>query len=187
MFQGLPQGAPQIAQGTTVYILNRKDFSVSAASVTGVSQPHISKAAQSNPALAMQGFVVDLTLSCGSDTTSVEFPVNSMSANYPDKGWFVSPDRLAVTREIETMENASKQFRAQLPWHEMVLQKAPSLKMQVNPEMQLEAEQAQKIASLESKIAEMERRSSESSTKLDKVLALLAADGPRSGKTKKEE
>ena len=187
MFQGLPQGAPQIAQGATVYILNRKDFSVSVASVTSVSQPHISKAAQSNPALAMQGFVVDLTLSSGSDTTSVEFPVNSTSANYPDKGWFVSPDRLAVTREIETMENASKQFQAQIPWHENVLTKGPSLRMQLNPEMQIEAEQAQKIASLESKLAEMERRSTESSTKLDKVLALLAVDGPRNSKSKKED
>lgn len=85
------------------------------------------------------------------------------------------------------MENASKQFQAQIPWHENVLKKGPSLRMQLNPEMQIEAEQAQKIASLESKLAEMERRSTESSTKLDKVLALLAVDGPRNSKSKKED
>ena len=186
MFQGLPQQTAQIAQGATVYIFNRKDFSTAIASVVGVSQPHISKAAQTNPALAMQGFVVDLSLSIGGENTSIEFPVNSVSANYPEKGWFVSSDRLAASREVESAVNASKQYMAQKAYHEMVLQKGPSLIMQLNPEMQLEAEQAQKIASLESRLAEMEKHSTESNTKLDKVLALLAVDGPRN-KTKKEE
>ena len=98
MFQGIPQGASQIAQGATLYILNRKDFSVSLASVTNVSQPHVSKAAQTNPALVMQGFVIDVFINVGNESTSIEFPVNNSSANYPDKGWFVSPDRLLVTR-----------------------------------------------------------------------------------------
>ena len=185
MFQGLPQGASQIAQGATVYIFNRKEFSTSIASVVNVSQPHISKAAQSNPALAMQGFVIDLTLSIGNETTSIEFPVNSTSANYPDKDWFVSTDLFATTREIESAMNASRQFIAQVPYHEMVLQKGPSLITQVNPKMRMEAEQAQKIASLENRLAEMERHSTESSNKLDKVLALLAVDSPR--KKQKED
>ena len=59
--------------------------------------------------------------------------------------------------------------------------------MQLNPEMQVEAEQAQKIASLESKLADMERSSTETSNKLDKVLALLAVDSPRNSKSKKED
>lgn len=179
MFQGNPQGVPQIAQGGTLYIFNRKDFSTTIASIVSVSQPHISKAAQTNPALAMQGFVVDLSLSMGGENTSIEFPVNNTGANYPDKGWFVSSDRLAVTREIESAVNASKQYMAQKSYHEMVLQKGPALVMQLNPEMQLEAEQAQKIAALESRLAEMEKHSTESNTKLDKVLALLAVDAPR--------
>ena len=121
MFTGQPQGASQIAQGATLYVFNRKDFSVTMASVLNVSQPHVSKAAQTNPALGMQGFVVDLTLSMGSDTTSVEYPVNSPGANYPEKGWYISPDRIAVTREIEAASNSSKQFLAQRPFHEMVV------------------------------------------------------------------
>lgn len=185
MFQGLPQGAAQIAQGATVYIFNRKDFSTSLASVVSVSQPHISKAAQMNPALAVQGFVIDLTLANGGENTTIEFPVNSTSANYSDKGLFISTDRLAAAREVETAINASKQYMAQAPYHEMVLEKGPSVLMQLNPQMRMEAEQAQKIASFESRLAEMEKRSTESSTKLDKVLALLAVDGPK--KKNKEE
>lgn len=179
MFQGLPQGASQIAQGATLYIFNRKDFSVATASVMNVSQPHVSKAAQSNPALAMQGFVVDLSLSLGNETTSIEFPVNSTGANYPDKGWFVSPDQGAVTREIEATLNGSKQYLAQRPWHEMVVQKAPSLIMQVNPEKQLEEQQAQKIAQLENQLAAM-------NGKFDQMVSLLSA-AVQNNKPKEEQ
>ena len=187
MFQGLPQGASQIAQGAALLILNRKEPSVVTASVVNVSQPHMSKSAQSNPALAMQGFVVDLTLSMGNETTTIEFPVNSASANYPDKGWFVSPDRLAVIREVESMANMSKQILSQVPMHEKMVKGCESLLLSLNPDRQKEAQQAEEIAMLKSQIEEMKRSSSETGVKLDKVLALLAVDGPRTGKTKKEE
>lgn len=168
MFTGQPQGASQIAQGATLYVFNRKDFSVAMASVLNVSQPHVSKAAQTNPALGMQGFVVDLTLSMGNETTSVEYPVNSPGANYPDKGWYISPDRMAVSREVEAASNSSKQFLAQRPYHEMVVQKAPSLILQLNPERQLEAQQAEKIASLERQLADI-------SGKFDQMVGMLSA------------
>ena len=168
MFTGQPQGASQIAQGATLYVFNRKDFSVAMASVLNVSQPHVSKAAQTNPALGMQGFVVDLTLSMGNETTSVEYPVNSQGANYPEKGWYISPDRMAVSREVEAASNSSKQFLAQRPYHEMVVQKAPSLILQLNPERQLEAQQAEKIASLEKQLADI-------SGKFDQMVGMLSA------------
>ena len=185
MFQGLPQGAAQIAQGSALYILNRKEFSVTTATVDSVSQPHITKSAQTNPALAMQGLVVDLSISIGAESTSVEFPVNGVSANYPEKGWFISPDSQLVSKEIKAMDNASKQFLAQKPWHEMVIQKSPSLLMQLNPDMQKEAQQAEEIAMLKAQIEEMKRGYSDTGNKLDKVLALLAVDSPR--KKQKEE
>ena len=84
------------------------------------------------------------------------------------------------------MDNASKQYLAQKPWHEMVIQKSPALLMQLSPELQKEAQQAQEIAMLKAQIEEMKRNSSETGNKLDKVLALLAVDSPRN-KTKKEE
>jgi len=186
MFQGLnSQGATPIAQGSLLYILNRKDFSVVTATVDGVSQPHITKSAQTNPALAMQGLVVDLSISIGNDSTSVEFPMNGVSANYPDKGWFISPDSQMISKEVKAMENASKQYMAQKSWHEMVIQKTPSLLMQISPEMKKEAQQAEEIAMLKAQIEEMKRNSSETGNKLDKVLALLAVDSPR--KQKKED
>ena len=185
MFQGFPQGATHITQGAVLTILNRKDYTVTTAMVEGVSQPHITKSAQTNPALAMQGLVVDLSVTINGNSTSVEFPVNGTSANYPEKGWFISPDSQVVAKEIRAMESASKQFMAQKPWHEMVIQKTPSLLVQVSPEMQKEAQQAEEIAMLKAQIEEMKRSSSETGNKLDKVLALLAVDSPRK-KTKEE-
>ena len=179
MFNGSPQGASQIAQGATLYILNRKDFSLALATVTAVSQPHLSKAAQTNPAMMMQGFVIDLTVSIGNDTTTLEFPVNSVSASYADRGWFVSPDPMATVREIESQTSMSKQHLSQNSWHEMVVQKSPSLIQQVLPEKKAEAEQSQKMAMLESKIAEM-------NGKFDKILAGLFPSG-NPANTNKEE
>jgi hypothetical protein len=179
MFTGQPQGASQLTQGATLYIFNRKDFSVTMASVLNVSQPHVSKAAQTNPALGMQGFVVDLSLSFGNETTSVEYPVNSQGANYAEKGWYISPDRMAVTREIEAASNSSKQFLSQRPYHEMVVQKAPGLILQLNPERQLEAQQAQKIAMLEDRLAAMDG-------KFDQMVSLLSAAVQKNEKPKEE-
>gem|GEM_PF-6517523 len=133
-----------------------------------------------NPALGMQGFVVDLSLQIGNETTSVEYPVNSPGANYPEKGWYISPDRMAVSREVEAASNNSQQYLAQVPYHEMVVQKAPSVILQVNPERRAEAQQAEKIARLESRLAEM-------TGKFDQMVSMLSAGVHGKEKPNKEE
>lgn len=178
MFNGLPQGAPQIAQGTALQILNRKDMTLIPATITNVSAPHIPKAAQSNPTLAWQGLVVDLTISMGSETTTVEYPVNGSSASYPDKGWFISPDPLAVSREVEAMDKASRQAIAMESWNHMVVEKSQPLMIQLNPEKAKEAQQAQEIEMLKRQIEEMRSRSSESDAKLDRILESLSVGRP---------
>lgn len=180
MFPGISQGASQIAQGSPLYIFNRKDFSVTTANVTSVSQPHVSKAAQSNPTLIMQGFVVDVFMNLGAESTSIEFPVNSVSASYPDKGWFVSSDPMLVTREIENAMNNSKQYKAQLPYHEMVIEKGPSLIMQIDPKKRVEAQQAERIAMLEETISKMYGR-------IEQMAGMLSANVPVNHKNKKED
>lgn len=173
------QGAPQIAQGATLYILNRKEFTVDTAVVQAVSQPHMSKSAISNPAMAMQGFVIDLTVAMGNDTTTIEFPVNATSANYPDKGWYLSTDRFAVSREVDAMSAASKQFLSQREWNEMVVEKAPALLMQLNPEKKMEAQQAQQIAELQGQLAAMNE-------KFDKLVGMFSAGSANTKKTKED-
>lgn len=180
MYQGLqPQGAGQFAQGSTLYVFNRKDFTISPATVTGVSLPHIPKAAQGNPSLALQGLVYDVGLKMGETTTSIEFPVNSACANYPDKGWFISPDSLIVSREVEAAIKGAEQNLAQVPWNQEIVKRGPSLLMQLNPEKKKEAQREEEIEMLKKQIESMERRSAESDAKLDQMLAMLSAGGPK--------
>lgn len=127
-----------------------------------------------------QGLVVDVFLNIGAESTSIEFPVNSVSASYPDKGWFVSSDPMLVSREIENAMNNSKQYKAQLPYHEMVIEKGPSLIMQLNPQKRVEAQQAERIATLEDTITKMYGR-------IEQMAGMLSANVPANHKTKKEE
>lgn len=185
MYNGLqPQGAPQIAQGSTLYIFNRKDFSVSTATITGVSLPHIPKAAQNNPALAFYGLVYDISMSIGNENTSIEYPQNNASANYPDRGWFVSPDSLLVSREIEAAVRGAEQDLAQVPHKQEIVKKGPELLMQLNPARKMEARREEELTMLKKKIETMEKRSSESDAKLDQVLSLLSGGSPNTSKNK---
>lgn len=178
MFNGLPQGASQIAQGATLYILNRKEPSVMEANVVNVSQPHISKSAQNNPMGAFQNLVVDLTISMNGETTTIEFPINSAVANYPEKGWYASTDKTAVAREVESMANMSRQILTQVPMHQKIVQGCDALILQLNPEKQKEAQQAQEITMLKSQLSEM-------NLKFDQLVSLLSPGNPAN--TKKEE
>lgn len=175
MFNGYPQGASQIAQGATLFIFDRKKFDLYEASVQSVSQPHVPKAAQTNPSLAFQGFVIDLSLAVGGDTTTIEFPVNSASANYQEKGWFVTTDRLAASREIEAAVNTAAQTLAQRPMLEAIVNKGPELLMKVHPERRVEAQQAEKIAALERQIASMDAAFN---GKLDRLVSILSSGHP---------
>ena len=186
MFTGLPQGSSPIAQGTALQILNRKDMTLIPATITNVSPPHVPKEAQANPTLAWQGLVVDLTLQMGSDTTTVECPINGQSASYPKQGWFISPDPHVVSRELESMEKVSDQAIATMPWHQLVKERAPQLALQLDEGKRKEAQQAQELAMLRAQNEEMTRRSSELESKLDRMLEMLSAGRPMNTKKKEE-
>ena len=186
MFTGNPQGAVQIAQGTPLQILSRKDMTLIPATVTNVSKPHVPKEAQNNPTIMWQGPVVDLTLQMGNESTTIEYPVNGPSASYPKQGWFISPDPIVVSRELESMEKVSDQALATVPWHQLVKERAPQLALQLDAGKRKEAQQAQEIAMLRAQNEEMARRSSEIESKLDRMLEMFSAGRPANAKKKEE-
>lgn len=149
MIQGFNSGASPISQGASIYIFDRKNFKLIPATVINVSSPHVSKATASNPTMVFQGFVVDLTLSVNNETKTVEFPVNNVSANYNDLGWFISADNLVVSREVENTVSAAKQFMAQVPYNEKIIQEGPGMITQLNPDKQKEARQEERIEAME--------------------------------------
>ena len=179
-------GSAGIMQGATLYIFDRKEMNFIPASVINVSQQHVTKSAQTNPAAAMQGLVVDLTVSTGKNTTTIEFPVNATTANYPELGWFVSTDRNAVSREIEAMGNISKQALAQGPMHEKIARRCDELLLVAVPERQKEVQQAQMITALEAQVQRLEKQNADTSGKLDLILSRLSG-GPLNNENKEEK
>lgn len=177
MFTGLQQGAgaSQVAQGATIYIFDQKGLDVLTAAVTNVSSPHISKAAQGNPMAAYQGLVVDLTLSTGSDTTTVEFPVNSVTATYPDRGWVVSTDRAVVSREVEAIGNSAKQRIANHAADEKISARCDQILLRLNPEKQQAALHEQEMAQIRTQMAQM-------ASQLGQLVTLFSAANPKNDK-----
>lgn len=155
MYQMFQQGGPQIIPGSTLYYFNRNQMDASIANVVSVSHPHTPKASQANPLAIFSGLVVDLTLSVGNETISVEFPTGSTFANYPERGFMLSFDSAAVDREIDTIENGARQIIAQYPVQQQVLEKCGPLRAKIHPERQQAAAQDQKLASMEAKIDQM--------------------------------
>lgn len=61
----------------------------------------------------------------------------------------------------------------------MVVKKAPAVQMQLNPKLQIEAQQAEKIASLEKQLADI-------SGKFDQMVGMLSAAVQKNEKPKEE-
>lgn len=155
MYPTFQQGQPAITPGMTLYFFNKNQMDVAVVTVTNVSQPHVSKAAQSNPAAIFNGFVVDVSFSVGGETVSVEFPTGSMFANYPDKGIFLSTDASAIDREIDVLENSAKQYMSQYPAQQKLLELCGPLRNKLHPERQQEAAKQEKIEALENKMDQL--------------------------------
>ncbi len=150
MFQG-------IQQGTSLYILYRNEPRVVSGNIVNVTGPKPPKASQGNPMAAFGGLVMEATVSTGNDTTSFEIPVNATTANYPDKGIFISTDRTAVVREVESMANMSKQILSQVPMHQKMVTECDNLLLELNPEKQKEVQTAKEMADLKGELADMKR------------------------------
>ena len=107
-------------------------------------------------------------------TIQLEFPVNATNANYPDKGWYVSTDEAAVDREIAAMGNMAKQALSQMPLQKKIADGCDALMMKRHPDKQREAEQAQMISLLQAQVQDLQRRSTGTDEKLDRILAAIS-------------
>ena len=106
----------------------------------------------------MNGPVTDITVQVGSDTIPfVGLPANGVVANFPDKGYFISTDRAAILREIESMIAASKQILESVPAHQKLVSDCEALLLELNPEKKKEAEQAKEMTELKNEIAELKK------------------------------
>jgi len=150
MFQGLTQGG-------TISVLYRNIPKVAEGKVLSVST-HLPQYNPQQPLAMMNGPVTDITVQVGSDTIPfVGLPANGVVANFPDKGYFISTDRAAILREIESMIAASKQILESVPAHQKLVSDCEALLLELNPEKKKEAEQAKEMTELKNEIAELKK------------------------------
>lgn len=150
MFQGLSQGA-------TIPVLYRNVPKVADGRVISVNT-HMPTYNPQQPMSIMGGPVTDITVQVGEDTIPFAgLPANGVVANFPEKGYFISTDRSAVVREVESMANASRQVLDSVPVHRKMVEDCEALLLQLNPEKRMEVKQAEELTQMRNEMAELKR------------------------------
>lgn len=150
MFQGLSQGA-------TIPVLYKNTPKVVEGRVISVNT-HMPTYNPQQPMAMMNGPVTDITVQMGEDTIPfVGLPANGVVANFPEKGLFISTDRSAIVREVESMANASKQVLESVPAHQKMVAECENLLLTLNPEKRMEAKQAEELNQMRNEMAELKK------------------------------
>lgn len=161
MFQGLSQGA-------IIPILYKDELRVVEGKVLSVNT-HMPTYNMNKPMAMFSGPVTDITVQ--TDTGVIPFaelPANGITANFPEKGLFISTDMSAIVKEVETIASASEQALKQQSFHEKRIASCKALLMSIQPEKKKEEERAQDIESLKTQLKDM-------NSKFDRVMELLSA------------
>lgn len=150
MFQGL-------TQGSVISILYRNVPRIADGRIVSVNT-HMPQFNPQQPMSIMNGPVTDITVQVENETIPfVGLPSNGVVANFQDKGMFVSTDRAAVLREVDSIVSAYRQDLASVPEKERMLKAYEALQLEQNPERKLEAQRAQEISELKNEISELRK------------------------------
>lgn len=159
MFQGLQQGA-------TLYILYKNEPRIERGRIVSANT-HMPQFNPTQPMGVLNGMVTDITVSVGNETIPFAgLPASASSANFPDKGIFISEEQGAVAGELSAMRDNSQRIVDSYETHKALRDKCEALLVSFDPTKQQDA----RIAGLESK--------------LDKLTGLLTA--ALGSKTKEE-
>lgn len=162
MFQGL-------TQGVTISILYKNVPKVVDGKVLSVNT-HMPTYNPNQPMALLNGPVTDITVQAEGETIPFAgLPANGVMANFPDKGYFISTDRAAILREIESMKESSRQALEQVPAHQKMVKECEALLIKLQPEREKEALRIQEMENLKSQIAAMD-------SKFDKIMGMLSAN-----------
>ena len=148
MFQGLTQGA-------TLFVLYKNEPRLEKGRVVSVNT-HLPQYNPSQPQALFNGMVTDLTAAIGSDTIPFAgLPASASSANFPDKGIFISEDQGLVVNELTAMRDNSQRIVDSYDAHKSLRDKCDELLLSLNPDKQKEMQTAKDVAELKGELAEM--------------------------------
>ena len=150
MFQAMTQGA-------TLFILHKNEPKVEVGRVVSVNT-HLPQYNPNQPQAMFNGMVTDLTVSVGSETIPfLGLPASASTANFADKGLFISEDQGLVVNEITTLRDNSKRIIDSYETNKDLFEKYEALLVSMNPDKQREVKSAKELAALKDELSEMKR------------------------------
>ena len=146
-----------MTQGATLFILHKNEPKVEIGRVVSVNT-HLPQYNPNQPQAMFNGMVTDLTVSVGSDTIPfLGLPASASTANFADKGLFISEDQGLVVNEITTLRDNSKRIIDSYETNRDLFEKYEALLISLNPDKQREVKSAKELAALKDELSEMKR------------------------------
>ena len=113
---------------------------------------HLPQYNPTQPQAILNGMVTDITLSVDGNTVPfVGLPASASTANFPDKGVFLSEDKSLLVNELSTMQENSKRIIDSYDMHKGLYAKYTELLNSLSPERAQESQ----ITSLKNEIADL--------------------------------
>ncbi len=146
-----------MTQGATLFILHKNEPKVEVGRVVSVNT-HLPQYNPNQPQAMFNGMVTDLTVSVGSDTIPfLGLPASASTANFSDKGLFISEDQGLIVNEITTLRDNSKRIIDSYETNKDLFEKYEALLISLNPDKQREVKSAKELAALKDELSEMKR------------------------------
>lgn len=143
MFSTLHNGSP-------IYLLDKAAMKIRVAQVQSVTLPK----PIIGQSYAMNTSVVDLIVTSDGETINLQSVPSALSvAN--QNNVIISETREGMTGEIENMRRISQQVIDNVDFHRENIERCDALLRELNPQLAKEQQQEEKIAQLETSLAEM--------------------------------
>ena len=115
--------------------------------------------------------VIDISVKVGDDIkTFTNVNTNLSIVDTGVNGYVISDDKTAITNEVEAFGTTSQNILNSVPYHQKVVASCKRMMVELNPNLQKEAEREQEITTMRNEMAEMRATMGEMASLLKGVL-----------------
>ena len=139
-----------IKQGYPVYILNKRELTISQGKVASAGFPRL----DTNPMTGKTEMVVDVTVDDGSGKTGSYVIPEGLSVTYAGD-LVLSTEKSGLSGEVEAMKSAAEQALASVDRQREIVDKAGALLSELNPAYREKAENDRRFDALEGSVGEL--------------------------------
>lgn len=139
-----------IKQGYPVYILNKRELTISQGKVASAGFPRL----DTNPMTGKTEMVVDVTVDDGSGKTGSYVIPEGLSVTYAGD-LVLSTEKSGLSGEVEAMRSAAEQALASVDRQREIVDKAGALLSELNPAYREKAENDKRFDALEGSVGEL--------------------------------